>query len=152
MTEKLLKVSEVADILKVSQMTIIRRCRDGSLPFVMVGTLRRIREIDLEYFIISQASRVIKSKTPDKQTPVYDGPPASECGFETEEDEIVRKNKLYLQCEALKSIVAERKAREDAMKEAELQELKERQERGMKSYTGQFPSGFVSCPKKADEM
>lgn len=152
MNEKLLKISEVAEILKVSQMTIIRRCRDGSLPFIMVGTLRRIREIDLEYYVISQASRVIKPKAQEKQRPIYEGPPASECGFDTEDDEIARNMELYLQCEALKTIVEERKAKEDAIRATEQKELIVRQENGLKSYTGQFPSGFVPCHKKPDTI
>lgn len=83
MSEKYLKVSEVAEILRVSQMTVIRKCREGYLPFIRVGTMRRIREIDLEYYLLNTTQ---KPKSPEPARPVYDGPPADECGFEDDVD------------------------------------------------------------------
>lgn len=64
MSDRLLKVSEIADILKVSQMTVIRMCRDGRLPFIRVGNMRRIKEIDLEYYILNPNK---KPKAPEPE-------------------------------------------------------------------------------------
>ncbi|MDF2948537.1 MAG: Helix-turn-helix domain [Sedimentibacter sp.] len=79
MSDKLLKVSEVADILRVSQMTVIRKCRDGSLPFIRVGSMRRIKEADLEYYILNPNK---KPKASEPERPVYVGPPADQNGFD----------------------------------------------------------------------
>lgn len=134
MDDKLLKVSEVADILRVSQMTVIRKCRDGSLPFIRVGSMRRIREIDLEYYILNPNK---KPKAPETERPVYDGPPAYLNGFDSEEDEIARRKALTEQCAKLGRMIETDRAK----KVVKVPEPPIRIGDGMG--TGLFPSGFA---------
>jgi len=47
MKEKLLTVPETAKILKLSQITIYKRCKDGSLPASKIGASWRIRKTEL---------------------------------------------------------------------------------------------------------
>jgi excisionase family DNA binding protein len=84
MIDKYLKVKEVAEIINASQMTVIRLCRDGKLPFVQVGTMRRIKQIDLDYYLLNPNR---KPKAPESERPVYAGLPPEQCGFAYEEDE-----------------------------------------------------------------
>ncbi|MFL0245997.1 helix-turn-helix domain-containing protein [Candidatus Clostridium stratigraminis] len=137
----LLKVKEVADILKVSQMTVIRRCRDGSLPFIQVGNLRRIREIDLEYYLLSQSRSTHKTQVPE---PVYEGPPADECGFE--DDEEARQNELTEQCEKLGEMIEAEKAKKASEVKAPTPPVRITDEPG----TGLYPSGFSSLSALLD--
>ncbi len=44
-------LQEAADFLKVSEATIRRRIRDGSLPSMKAGRIRRIRGQDILSFI-----------------------------------------------------------------------------------------------------
>lgn len=46
-------MDEAAQILKISKATIHRRIRDGSLPSLKTGRIRRIRGKDLVAFIES---------------------------------------------------------------------------------------------------
>lgn len=135
MSDRLLKVSEVADILRVSQMTVIRKCREGLLPFIRVGTMRRIREIDLEYYMLNPNR---KPKAPELERPVYVGLPADQCGFDNEADEEERQRKTKEQCEKLKVIVADREAKKASAVKAPELPIRITNERG----TGLFPSGF----------
>lgn len=109
MSDRLLKVSEVADILRISQMTVIRKCRDGIIPFIMVGSMRRIREIDLEYYILTQSRNTQKPKATEPERPVYDGPPADECGFE--DDKVAWQKEMNELCENAKSKIDAIKAK-----------------------------------------
>ena len=47
MKEELLTVPETAKILKLSQITIYKRCKDGSLPGVKIGASWRIKKTEL---------------------------------------------------------------------------------------------------------
>lgn len=135
MSDRLLKVSEVAEILRVSQMTVIRKCREGLLPFIRVGTMRRIREVDLDYYILNPNK---KPKAPEPERPVYVGPPPELNGFYSEADEVARQKELTEQCAAAKPIA-------EAWKAKQAEEMKAPEPFvsgfGGKS-TGLFPSGF----------
>jgi excisionase family DNA binding protein len=50
----LLTVAEVAEMLRVSTMTVYRLIRSGEIPAVRIGRSYRIREPDLESYIESQ--------------------------------------------------------------------------------------------------
>lgn len=47
----LLTVAEVADVLRVSNMTVYRLIKAGQLPAIRVGKNYRIREDDLNRFL-----------------------------------------------------------------------------------------------------
>lgn len=51
--EHLLTVSEVADVLRVSGMTVYRLIRRGELVALRIGSNYRIRERDLEDYLES---------------------------------------------------------------------------------------------------
>lgn len=50
----LLTVAEVADLFRVSSMTVYRLIRSGELPAVRVGRSYRVREDDLQAYLQSQ--------------------------------------------------------------------------------------------------
>jgi excisionase family DNA binding protein len=50
----LLTVAEVAEMLRVSTMTVYRLIRTGELPAVRIGRSYRVREPDLEAYLESQ--------------------------------------------------------------------------------------------------
>ncbi len=50
----LLTVAEVADLLRVSTMTVYRLIRGGELAAVRVGRSYRVRQADLESYLHSQ--------------------------------------------------------------------------------------------------
>ena len=53
---KLLKIAEVADVLRVSKTTVYRLVRVGDLPAVHIGDeLVRVRMVDLEKYILEHA-------------------------------------------------------------------------------------------------
>lgn len=54
MSERLLTAAEVADLLRVSTMTIYRLVRRGELPAVRVGRNYRVRESDLNHYLEGQ--------------------------------------------------------------------------------------------------
>jgi excisionase family DNA binding protein len=54
----LLTVSEVASAMRVSNMTVYRLIKAGELPAVRVGKNYRIRERDLEAFLIDRSVHV----------------------------------------------------------------------------------------------
>lgn len=54
MSERLLTAAEVADLLRVSTMTIYRLVRRGELPAVRVGRNYRVREDDLTRYLEGQ--------------------------------------------------------------------------------------------------
>jgi excisionase family DNA binding protein len=54
MTERLLTADEVADLLRVSTMTVYRLIRRGELPAVRVGRNYRVRSGDLDTYLAGQ--------------------------------------------------------------------------------------------------
>jgi len=54
MANTLLTAAEVADLLRVSTMTVYRLIRRGELPAVRVGRNYRVREQDLHAFLDAQ--------------------------------------------------------------------------------------------------
>jgi len=57
-TGGLLTVSEVAAAMRVSNMTVYRLIKGGELPAVRVGKNYRIRENDLERFLLERSVHV----------------------------------------------------------------------------------------------
>ena len=57
MTSELLRIGEVAQRLKVSQMTVWRLTRRGQLPVVAIGRARRFRPEDVELLIQASTLR-----------------------------------------------------------------------------------------------
>lgn len=110
-------------------MTVIRKCREGFLPFIRVGTMRRIREIDLEYYILNPTK---KPRTPEPERLVYVGPPADECGFEDNEEE--RDIEMKELCNKAKPVI-------DAKKASDVKSPKPIR-LSNKPYVGPYPSGF----------
>jgi excisionase family DNA binding protein len=49
-----LTVNEVADLLRVSSMTIYRLIKDGEMPAVRVGKSYRLREDDIDAYLAKQ--------------------------------------------------------------------------------------------------
>ncbi len=54
MNAPLLTVAEVADLFRVSSMTVYRLIRNGELPAVRVGRSYRVREDDLQAYLQAQ--------------------------------------------------------------------------------------------------
>lgn len=54
MPEQLLTADEVADMLRVSTMTVYRLIRRGELPAVRVGRSYRVRRPDLDGYLQGQ--------------------------------------------------------------------------------------------------
>jgi excisionase family DNA binding protein len=48
---RFLTVGEVADLLRVSSMTIYRLIKDGEMPAVRVGKSYRLREEDIDAYL-----------------------------------------------------------------------------------------------------
>jgi excisionase family DNA binding protein len=57
-TGRLLTVAEVSDAMRVSNMTVYRLIKAGELPAVRVGKNYRIRESDLEAFLVDRSVHV----------------------------------------------------------------------------------------------
>lgn len=57
-TGRLLTVSEVADAMRVSNMTVYRLIKGGELPAVRVGKNYRIRQRELEAFLNDRSVHV----------------------------------------------------------------------------------------------
>lgn len=53
-TPQLLTVAEVADLFRVSSMTVYRLIRNGELPAVRVGRSYRVSEEDLQSYLEAQ--------------------------------------------------------------------------------------------------
>jgi excisionase family DNA binding protein len=54
----LLTVAEVADVLRVSNMTVYRLIKAGQLPALRVGKNYRIRSQDLDEFLVTGTADV----------------------------------------------------------------------------------------------
>jgi excisionase family DNA binding protein len=52
MNEKLLKPADVAQILGISQAKAYTMLRRGMIPKLMIGSLVRVRKVDLDQFIL----------------------------------------------------------------------------------------------------
>ena len=61
MTEKLLKGTQVAEILNISRSAAYNLIQRGNLPSVRFGRSVRVRPTDLENFIEQNASQGFKS-------------------------------------------------------------------------------------------
>ena len=48
---RFLTVAEVADLMRVSKMTVYRLIRSGKLPAVQIGKAYRVREDELESYL-----------------------------------------------------------------------------------------------------
>ena len=57
-TGRLFTVAEVAEVMRVSNMTVYRLIRSGELPALQVGKGYRIFEADLERFLEGRAVHV----------------------------------------------------------------------------------------------
>lgn len=65
MTAPLLTVAEVADLFRVSSMTVYRLIRNGDLPAVRVGRSYRVREDDLQAYLQAQVVDPAEMDLPD---------------------------------------------------------------------------------------
>jgi excisionase family DNA binding protein len=54
MSDRLMTANEVADLLRVSTMTVYRLIRSGELPAVRVGRNYRVRSGDLDHYLEAQ--------------------------------------------------------------------------------------------------
>ena len=68
MTSELLRIGEVAQRLKVSQMTVWRLTRRGQLPVVAIGRARRFRPEDIEHLV--QANTTLRPAQNAQKRPV----------------------------------------------------------------------------------
>lgn len=57
-TGRLFTVAEVAEVMRVSNMTVYRLIKSGELPALRVGKGYRIFESDLERFLADRSVRV----------------------------------------------------------------------------------------------
>jgi excisionase family DNA binding protein len=57
-SEPLLTVGEVANVMRVSNMTVYRLIKSGQLAAVRVGKNYRLRRNDVEYYLTKRAVRV----------------------------------------------------------------------------------------------
>jgi len=55
--DRLLTVGEVADLMRVSNMTVYRLIKSGSLAAIRVGKNYRIRESDVDRYLSDRAVR-----------------------------------------------------------------------------------------------
>lgn len=65
MDASLLTVAEVADLFRVSSMTVYRLIRTGELPAVRVGRSYRVREGDLQAYLEAQVVDPAEMELPD---------------------------------------------------------------------------------------
>jgi|GEM_PF-1282385 len=57
MEERLLKPAEIADILQVSRALVYSLLQRGELPVIRIGSVVRVRRIDLEQYINEKAHK-----------------------------------------------------------------------------------------------
>lgn len=60
--DRLLTVAEVADHMRVSNMTVYRLIKGGTLPALRVGKNYRIRSRDLETYLDASVTQVEQSQ------------------------------------------------------------------------------------------
>ena len=58
LTGRLLTVAEVAALMRVSNMTVYRLIKAGELPAIRVGKNFRIRESDVQRYLVDRAVHV----------------------------------------------------------------------------------------------
>ena len=130
-----MRVDEAAEILKVSPMRVLEWCASGHLPCTKVGVSRRIKEEDLDCILQSERGPQ-KLKAAEPERPVYVGPPADECGFDSAADEEERRRQFKMEWEAAQIQIAAIKAKRAA-------KAPETTARGFETQsTGRYPSGF----------
>ena len=56
--DQLLTVSEVATLMRVSNMTVYRLIKAGQMPAIRVGKNYRIRESDVDLYLSARAVRI----------------------------------------------------------------------------------------------
>ncbi|MEA2520813.1 MAG: hypothetical protein QOI81_459 [Actinomycetota bacterium] len=56
----LLTVSEVAQAMRVSNMTVYRLIKSGAIPAVRIGKNYRIREVEVERYLAARSVRVVE--------------------------------------------------------------------------------------------
>ncbi|MEA2550404.1 MAG: hypothetical protein QOE25_173 [Actinomycetota bacterium] len=56
----LLTVSEVAQAMRVSNMTVYRLIKSGAIPAVRIGKNYRIREAEVERYLAARSVRVVE--------------------------------------------------------------------------------------------
>jgi excisionase family DNA binding protein len=56
----LLTVAEVAQAMRVSNMTVYRLIKSGEMPAVRVGNSYRIREAEVERYLAARSVRVVE--------------------------------------------------------------------------------------------
>ena len=69
MTDRLLRLGDVADELAVSLSTVKRLVRAGELPVVRVGSSVRVRPDDLRRYVAARTERLSGSTTVDRRSP-----------------------------------------------------------------------------------
>lgn len=62
MEERLLKPAEIAEILQVSRALAYSLLQRGEIPAVRIGTVVRVRRIDLEQYINEKAHQKNRDK------------------------------------------------------------------------------------------
>lgn len=137
-SDRLLRVNEAAEILKVSPMQVLKWCDSGHLPCTKIGVSRRIKEADLEF--ISPSERGSQKLKVESERPVYVGPPAEECGFDSEADEIERQKQFKKEWEAAQIQIAAIKAKRAAS--TAKAPVPVARGFGSQSTTDRYPSGF----------
>ena len=60
-TEQLLRISDVAEILKISKTTVYRLADSGELPSVRFGGMVRVRELDLQEYILAHLQKGLEN-------------------------------------------------------------------------------------------
>lgn len=149
MSEKLLRVAEVADILRVSQMTVIRWCNSGHLPCVKIGVARRIKESALD--CILQSDRGHQARKAPEPEPVYDGPSAEELGFYSKADEIARQQELQRLCEEATSKIEAILAKKASTVKATKPFVNNFKQQARGDVPRKYPSGFDTLLEAEDE-
>lgn len=137
-SNRLLKISEVAERLRVSQMTVIRKCREGTIPYTMVGTMRRVREIDLDYYILVSSKNIEKRK-PEPERPVYTGPPPEQNGFG--DDEVTERFKVANLFKKAEQTLVNERVNRGLIKVPEV-DVRKLRKQSTATTPSMYPSGF----------
>ena len=58
-TARFLTVQEVADLMRVSTMTVYRIIKSGELPAVRVGRSFRVRDVDVDTYLGSRYTQAV---------------------------------------------------------------------------------------------
>ena len=63
MTQQLLSPRKVAEILDISRSNVYNHMGNGNIPYLMIGSCRRVKSSDLDKFITLQAQKIRANKT-----------------------------------------------------------------------------------------